>query len=329
MNESYNEMADAWKDGLPQSFGFLRKTKAYGRTYLNFVSYLFIITGAWNIFDTCFWESTPQRDIIFFVIGILGSFLCNDILAPESIYYITSTRGRHHQQYQYKTNPEADPFLDHCLCNSHPWVPNEDIDTVQDEFVRDVIHPIVKEFISPGEVYVIEIWNYINAVILVPFFDLFQWIGLWNLIDYHYNGIEDPFTKTIVFLAVGYAILTFSFTFDRLFGGSDMEDSWKLGIPRSFGWRRKSKNFIRSCVAFIGFMFTWVGASNNWDSTQEDVTVYVAYFLGATFAMYLGTEIFSIDGLFYWVTIITIKLRQMMGLTEDEDPASYILDEDI
>jgi hypothetical protein len=36
MNESYTEMSDAWKKGLPESFGFRRKTLAYGRTFLNF-----------------------------------------------------------------------------------------------------------------------------------------------------------------------------------------------------------------------------------------------------------------------------------------------------
>lgn len=289
---------------------------------------MFVITGAWDIFDTCFWESTPERDGLYFMAGLLGSFLCNDLLSPESIYYITAIRGRYHQQKQYKDHPDDDPFKDHCLCNTHPWIPAEDLIPVQDEFVREVIHPSVKEFISPGEVYIIEFWNYFNAVILVPFFDLFQWIGLWNLIDYHWIWTEDDFTKIVVYLVLGYVIIAISLFIGR-FIPSDMEDSWKLGVPRSFGWRRKTKNFLKCCVAFIGFMFVWVGASTKWDMEQEEMTTYVMYFVISFFVMYLGTEVFSIDALFYVATLFTIKWRDFRGLKEDENSTDYILDDDI
>jgi hypothetical protein len=294
------------------------------------LGYLFVITGAWDIFDTCFWESTQERDGIYFIVGLLGSFLCNDLLSPESIYYITAIRGRYHQQKQYKDHPDDDPFLDHCVCNTHPWVPAEDLISVQDEFVREVIHPAVKEFISPGEVYIVEIWNYFNAVILVPFFDLFQWIGLWNLIDYHWIWTEDDLTKIVVYLVVGYVIIAFALITGR-FIPSDMEDSWKLGIPRSFGWRRKTKNFLKCCFAFIGFMFVWVGASTKWDLEQEEMTTYVMYFVISFFVMYLGTEVFSIDALFYVATLFTIKWRDFRGLRkeDEQDSIEYILDEDI
>jgi len=178
MNKNYNEMAADWKDGkLPETFGFRRKTYAFGRTLINFVGYFFIITGFWNILDTSIWESTLDRDIVYAALGLLAGYIFNDLLAPESIYYFAAIRGRAHQQAQYKKDPDGDPFKDHCCCNINPWIPGEELWPVQDEFVRDVIHPQVKEFISPGELYIIESFNYLNAIVLLPFIDTFQWIG--------------------------------------------------------------------------------------------------------------------------------------------------------
>jgi len=295
---------------------------------MNFLGYLLVITGGWDILDTCLWESTVERDAIYFTVGVLGCFLVNDLLAPESVYFMASKRGHNLQKQNYKE--KRDVFDAHCFCGTHPWVPNESLYPVQDEFVRDVIHPIVREFISPGEVYVIETWNYFNAVILILFFDLLQWVGLWNLLDYHYIWTDDPMTKIMVYMAVGYIIIAFSFILGRVLPSSDKEDSWKLGIPSSFGFRRKTKNFIRSCVSFVGYLFFWVGAGNMWDMEQEDVTVYVAYLVVSTVFYYLSTELLSIDALFYLATMWTIKWREWTGTKEsDEDPTSYILDEDI
>jgi len=199
---------------------------------------------------------------------------------------------------------------------------------VQDEFVRDCIHPHVKEYISPGELYIIETFNYFNAVAIQAFVDTFQWVGLWNLIDTHVSWNEDYFTKAYSYCIAGFAVLVISFSLQKIKDYSvDMEDSWKLGVPRSFGWRRKTKNFLKYCIGFVGFMFAWVGASNQWDVNEELMETYIMYAIFSTWILYLGTEILSIDALFYTVTVSTKQWRSYKGLTVDDEDESYMLDE--
>jgi hypothetical protein len=75
MNKSYEEMDSDWRDGFPPRFGWFRKGRAFGRSLLNFVAYVFLITGFWDLFDACIWEATLERDIIYTVGGL---FLYSD-----------------------------------------------------------------------------------------------------------------------------------------------------------------------------------------------------------------------------------------------------------
>jgi len=166
-------------------------------------------------------------------------------------------------------------------------------------------------------------------VVILPFIDTFQWVGLWNLIDIHVSWSDDTSHKTLYYTCSGFVFLLVSFTISRFNDGSaDMEDSWKMGIPRSFGWRRKTKNFLKYCLGFVGFMLVWVGASNKWDVDQEILDVYIIYACLSAFILYMGTEILSIEALFYSVTVMVKKWRECQGVKVIAEDESYILDEE-
>jgi len=221
------------------------------------------------------------------------------------------------------------PFQDHCLCTTHPWVPGEELYKVQDGFTRDIIHPAVKEYMSPAELYFIETFNYFNAVFLLPLFDVFQWIGLWNILDYHFIWTDDPRTQILVYMGIGWTFLAITLLINKANDGSvDMEDSWRFGIPRSFGLRRKTKNFLRVSIGFIGYVFFWVGAGSQWDMEQEIFQIYIMYAVVSIVVLYLSTEVFSIDSMFQIIPSMVIKYRELSGSNEGYSLAELDDEED-
>jgi len=88
LDKSYSEMTSSWVNGIPLNFGFKRKVIYYAREMLNFLGFLCVWVGAWDFLDTKLWVSTPVRDSLYFIVPIPVSFILEEILAAESLYYI-------------------------------------------------------------------------------------------------------------------------------------------------------------------------------------------------------------------------------------------------
>jgi len=114
-----------------------------------------------------------------------------------------------------------------------------------------------------------------------------------------------------VFLIVSYKFIGWEA------GWIDVEDSWKFGLSRSFGWRRKIKNFGRSTFSFIGFVLVWVGASLVWDKDQAPWLVYIIYGVLSVALLLMFGELFSVDSLFFVDTKLTLRDGIIRGKEED------------
>jgi len=251
---------------------------------------------------------------------ILGEYL-----SPESIYWLAGHRGQKRQiKRQEKFGPAQDdgePTIDPCCCNLPIFRPGQQFFFVQDSFIREMIHPTIKDYVSPGEVYFIEVFNFINATFLLPTAEIFQWIGIWELLN-NWLTWEDAPAREGVYMGVGFFLLIISYkVIGWESGWIDVEDSWKFGMSKTFGWRRKTKNFGRETFSFCGFVLVWVGASLYWDQNQEDVLVYIIYaFLSIVLLLVFG-ELFSVDSLFFVDTKMTLRDGKIRGKEEDVIPS--------
>jgi len=253
-----------------------------------------------------------KRYSLFFL-GSFFSLVLGEFLSPESIYWIAGHRG------QKLHNEQKEQNIDIADNNFPIFRTGQDLPVVQDAFIRDVVHPSLIKYISPGQVYVIEIFNFFNAVVLLPTAEIFQWVGIWDLLNNWINWNNPP-GKESVYLVVGFLLILIAYKYlGWEVGWIDVEDSWKEGLSKRFGWRRKLKNFGRSTFSFVGFLFVWVGASLLWDYEVESALMYGMYVLCSSIALLVFAELFSVDSLFYIDTKLTMMWRKMRGTTEDDD----------
>jgi len=87
-DQSYEDRDDTWNNGLPKSFGFLRKFKKFAREMLNFLGFLFVWVGAWDFLDNNIWPDSPLRDLLYIIIPMPIAFFLEEVLAAESLYYV-------------------------------------------------------------------------------------------------------------------------------------------------------------------------------------------------------------------------------------------------
>eukprot|EP01125_Pyxidicula_operculata_P019688 TRINITY_DN7152_c0_g1_i1.p1 TRINITY_DN7152_c0_g1~~TRINITY_DN7152_c0_g1_i1.p1 ORF type:complete len:491 (+),score=78.29 TRINITY_DN7152_c0_g1_i1:64-1536(+) len=295
LDKSYVQMDNAWKKGLPSSFGWKRKFTTFLRKQFLFIGYLLVTVGTWAILDELLFASTWERDLLYVVIPTIMLFILEEVFSNESLYLIAAKFGRN-----FKEQLRQEAMDGHYDPNSL-LIPAQSLHHAGDLFVRDFIQPAVKPYISPCEDWAITIFNYINLVLIMTLLETMMWVGTWNLLYYYIWPESEDNIHTVVFVTVGVIVMFLSVRFfnpDQDY--EDKEDTWQDGLPKSFGWWRKFKCYIRHIFSFLGFLSMWVGTWQPLDEIIEPSLMRdVMYVVLSTISLLFLEEFLSAESLYY------------------------------
>eukprot|EP01124_Arcella_intermedia_P017263 TRINITY_DN24041_c0_g1_i1.p1 TRINITY_DN24041_c0_g1~~TRINITY_DN24041_c0_g1_i1.p1 ORF type:complete len:234 (+),score=13.70 TRINITY_DN24041_c0_g1_i1:66-767(+) len=175
--------------------------------------------------------------------------------------------------------------------------------TGSEAIVRSVIYPAVSRGVNQDTLRVREvfltIFKYINSCVLVTAIQTFQWIGLWNsLTNYIWPWPELEFWRDIAYVLVGLVLIFISnhfFSLDTI--REEMLLDWSEGVPSSFSWLRKFRNFTKKTLNFVAFVVTWVGAWSIFDeyilpqSLPRDLCyIFIPILTGLVLEEFLSSE---------------------------------------
>jgi len=289
LDDSYNEMVEAWAKGLPKNFGFYRKIKNLIRKMLSFVGYLFVWVGAWDYIDVQFIEEDISRDALYLSLPIIISFIFEELLSQESLYYMAA----------HSKNC--------CSCCKNAYcfnfcTPGHSLYPTQDYFARVYIQPHVEQKISPFQDWVICIYNYFNVIIIVMIIQLFASVGMWDLFSYYVWPYNETSYRDLTYCVVGFITMFLSLVFFSTDESQkDMEDSWHNGLPKRFGIKRKVTNYAKEMLSFLGFLFVWIGAWDFIDTKIWEGTVLrdIFYFIIPWFISFTLEELLSSESVYY------------------------------
>lgn len=189
----------------------------------------------------------------------------------------------------------------------HPFSPccqpNQDFEPANDDWVRETIQPLVKPVVSPFADWVIQIFNYVNIILIITIVQMLQWVGTWDLLSETITW-QDTTMRDEVYCIIGLSFLTVSHVFFNVEQASEQRtDVWTNGIPRTFGWRRKLKSYGRTIFGFIGFSVLWIGA---WDAIDNKIITpntnarNVLYVVVSLAIHFIFSELLSQEAL-YWI----------------------------
>jgi len=265
---------------------------------LSFVGYLFMWVGAWDYIDVHLIPEDVTRDSLYVCAPVVICFIFEEILSQESLYYMAAWTGKHCRS---KYGPK-NRFCKVCC------VPGQTLGACRDSFVRNFIQPKVVVYISPCQDLFIRLFNYVNAILIVTVIQLFLWVGMWDLFSYYVWPYDDTSYRDLTYCVLGSVTMYLSLVFfstDQSY--EDMEDSWHEGIPLSFGFRRKLKNYAREMLNFIGFLFVWVGAWDFIDTKIWEASIQrdILYYIIPWFFSFTLEELLSPESLYYILTTYT------------------------
>jgi len=196
-------------------------------------------------------------------------------------------------------------------CCSSWFSPGQELYPCQDIFIREYIQTKVAHLISPFQDWVICIFNFFNVILFVTVAQLCLWVGMWDLFSYYVWPYDNTSYRDLCYCVIGFLTMNLSIVFfspEKSY--EKMEDTWHETIPKSFGLRRKIKNYARENLNFIGFLFVWVGAWDFIDTKIYESTILreVIYFVIPWFVSFALEELFSPESIYYLV--VSWKRRQ-------------------
>jgi len=169
--------------------------------------------------------------------------------------------------------------------------------------VRSVIHPAISNVIGRDSLEInetmITIFKYFSACVLITGIQTFQWIGWWNALTmYMWPWPDLELYRDLTYIAIGVLLIFISnkfFSFEEI--REVMLQDWPEGIPKTFSWFRKLRNFSKKTLNFAAFVTTWVGAWSIFDqyimeqSFWRDMGyVFIPILLGLIVEEFLSTE---------------------------------------
>jgi len=310
IDDGYGDMVDDWEIGLPKNFGWIRKLKSFVRKTLSFVGYLFIWVGAWDYIDVQLIEEDITRDSLYVVLPIFISFIFEELLSLESLYYMGAYIAKHF--------PVGDCCYKCKVCHNF-CTPGHELAPDLDQFARNYIQPKLEGFISPCQDWVISVFNYFNVIVLVMIIQLFLWVGMWDLFSYYVWPYDNTSYRDGTYCVIGLITMFLSLVFFSMEKSyEEMESTWHDGLPKSFGFRRKVKDYAREMLNFLGFLFVWVGAWDFIDTKIWDGSVLrdILYFIIPWFISLVLEEFLSTESVYY-STMVYKKWKHEKKVIED------------
>eukprot|EP01125_Pyxidicula_operculata_P011432 TRINITY_DN3745_c0_g1_i3.p1 TRINITY_DN3745_c0_g1~~TRINITY_DN3745_c0_g1_i3.p1 ORF type:complete len:199 (+),score=24.51 TRINITY_DN3745_c0_g1_i3:359-955(+) len=160
--------------------------------------------------------------------------------------------------------------------------------------------------------------RYFNIIVVNTLLQTFQWVGWWDVLtEYLWPFPEINWARDIVFICLGLFLITLS----TLFFGletitDDMQEAWEKGLPTSFDWGRKLRNYCKKLLNFLGFLLAWVGCWDIFDVYSFSDTIYrdVVFLVVPLVVGFVTEEILSTESLYY--IYCKIKLHQSRSETE-------------
>jgi len=193
--------------------------------------------------------------------------------------------------------------------------------------VTSVIRPAVSEVVSDSNLeshdLVISVFKYFNACLLITAIQTFQWIGWWNALTmYLWPWADLELARDGTFICVGVLLIFISnkfFSLEEI--REEMLEDWRQGVPKTFSWGRKIRNFAKKVLNFAAFVTTWVGAWNIFDSYLLQQSLYrdLAYVFLPLILGLIVEEFLSTESIYYLIVKCTNTETDEIWLPPEND----------
>jgi len=201
-----------------------------------------------------------------------------------------------------KINSEVNPEQSVEVSRTKRFRPGQALNPSEDAFVRDIVQPLVQNYISPCEDYCVRFFSFFNLIFLTTTVQLFQWLGTWNLLAYYVWPWSNTLIRDLVYFLIGIYLIFMSTKFFNLDKSYNiMCEKWQHGIPKKFGWNRKLQSYLRKSLSFVGYLFAWVGAWDYIDTRLISETGLrdTFYVVIPIFICFIFEELLSQESLYY------------------------------
>jgi len=205
--------------------------------------------------------------------------------------------------------------------------------TGSEAVVRSIIHPAVSQVIGHDSfevsVTLVSVYKYFSACVLITMIQTFQWIGWWNALTmYTWPWPEWQLYRDIAYMVIGVFMIFISnrfFSLDEI--REQMVEDWRYGIPKSFSWFRKLRNFAKKTLNFAAFVTTWVGAWNIFDEYILEASLFrdLAYIFFPIILGLIVEEFLSTESIYYMMA--KLRASDEEWLPPDIESQNIIKDE--
>jgi len=182
--------------------------------------------------------------------------------------------------------------------------------TCSEAIIKSVIRPAVddafrhKRNLDVHDIF-IAIWKYFSACFIITSVQTFLWFGWWNALTmYLWPWPEYLLMRDLVYISLGILLIFVSnkyFSLDQI--REEMLEDWKYGVPKTFSWGRKFRNFGKKFLNFAAFVTTWVGAWSIFDEYIYEPTLIrdSAYIILPLLMALVVEEFLSTESIFYFI----------------------------